>query len=67
MSTYKMNKINTLTLVEFCVQGAMTDLLKLIFIAVHNSDSQDELLGIVVVEDTVQVITETLWGIFLKS
>lgn len=37
----------------------MTDLLKLILIAVHNSDSQDELLGIVVVEDAVKVVAET--------
>lgn len=38
----------------------MAHLLKLILITVHNSDSQDELLGVVVVEDTVEVVAKTL-------
>lgn len=35
-------------------------LLELVFIAVHDSDSQNQLLGVVVIEDTVQIISETL-------
>lgn len=35
-------------------------LLELILIAVHYSDSQNELLGIVVIENTVQIISEAL-------
>lgn len=35
-------------------------LLELVLVAVHDSDSENELLSIVVIEDTVQVISETL-------
>lgn len=38
----------------------MADLLELILITVHDSDSQDELLCIVVIENAVQVISKTL-------
>lgn len=34
-------------------------LLELVLVAVHDSDSQNELLCIVVIEDAVQVISET--------
>lgn len=37
-------------------------LLELILIAVHYSDSQNELLCIVVVENTVQIISEAFKG-----
>lgn len=35
-------------------------LLELVLIAVHDSDSQHELLSIVVIENTVQIIAKTL-------
>lgn len=35
-------------------------LLELVLIAVHDSDSQNELLCIVVIENTVQIISEAL-------
>lgn len=38
----------------------MADLLELILITVHDSNSQDELLCIVVIENAVQVISKTL-------
>lgn len=38
----------------------MTDLLELILITVHDSNSQNELLCIVVIENAVQVISKTL-------
>lgn len=36
-----------------------TNILKLVLVAVHYSDSQNKLLSIVVIEDAVQVISET--------
>lgn len=35
-------------------------LLELVLIAVHDSDSQNELFSVVVIENTVQVISKTL-------
>lgn len=41
-------------------KNIMADLLELILITVHDSNSQDELLRIVVIENAVQVISKTL-------
>lgn len=40
-------------------RNTTTDLLELVFVTVHNSNSQDKLLGVVVVEDAVEVVPET--------
>lgn len=36
-----------------------TDLLKLVLITIHDSNSQHQFLSIVIIEDAVQVITKT--------
>lgn len=36
--------------------------MELVLIAVHDSDSQHELLSIVVIENTVQIVSKTLQG-----
>jgi nitrogen regulatory protein PII-like uncharacterized protein len=33
--------------------------MELVLVAVHDANSQDQLLGVVVIEDTVQIISET--------
>lgn len=38
----------------------MADLLELILVTVHDSNSQDKLLCIVIIENAVQVISKTL-------
>lgn len=35
-------------------------LLKLVLITVHDSDAQNELLSVVIVEDAVEIVSETL-------
>lgn len=40
-------------------KNVITHLLELVLVAVHDPDSQDELLGVVVVEDTVEIISKT--------
>lgn len=36
----------------------ITHFLELVLVAVHDSDSQNEFLSIVVIEDTVQIVSE---------
>lgn len=41
-------------------QDIAAHLLELVLITVHDPDSQDELLSVVVIEDAVQIISKTL-------
>lgn len=41
-------------------KNVIAHLLELVLVAVHDPDSQNELLSVVVIENTVQVISKTL-------
>lgn len=39
----------------------LTYLLHLVFITVHNADTKDQLLCVIIIEDAIQIITKTWW------
>lgn len=38
-----------------------TYLLHLVFITVHNADTKDQLLCVIIIEDAIQIIAKTWW------